>query len=242
MRVVAGHELRPPSEAEGLRALVGAWLRAFGPGTEADLKWWLGSTLTAVRRALAELGAVEVDLGGATRLPARPTTWSRSTPVEPWAALLPPLDPTTMGWIDRDWYLGPLQGAALRHHGQRRARPMWWDGRIVGGWRQHATRRGRAAAAGGRRRRCDAGVRGRGRAAHRVVRRRAGAAAVPLAALEGARLARPCCASKGPAGAGPLDARPHDLGLGFGFGLIWKPACALRALLPAASTALTVTR
>ncbi len=27
-------------------------------------------------------------------------------PVEPWAALLPPLDPTTMGWKERDWYLG----------------------------------------------------------------------------------------------------------------------------------------
>jgi len=25
---------------------------------------------------------------------------------EPWAALLPALDPTTMGWSERDWYVG----------------------------------------------------------------------------------------------------------------------------------------
>src|SRR5260370_41580603 len=28
-------------------------------------------------------------------------------PVEPWAALLPALDPTTMGWKDRDFYVDP---------------------------------------------------------------------------------------------------------------------------------------
>jgi hypothetical protein len=29
-----------------------------------------------------------------------------TNPVESWAALLPPMDPTTMGWFKRDWYLG----------------------------------------------------------------------------------------------------------------------------------------
>ena len=53
-----GSEIEPCSEDEGLRTLVELWLRAFGPGTEADIKWWLGSTLKAVRAALAELGAV----------------------------------------------------------------------------------------------------------------------------------------------------------------------------------------
>ena len=48
-------------------ALVGAWLRSFGPGTEDDLVWWLGATKAAVRRALADVEAVEVSLdGGAT--------------------------------------------------------------------------------------------------------------------------------------------------------------------------------
>ena len=47
-----GAPIEPRTEAEGTAALVEAWLRAFGPGTEADIAWWLGSTLTAVRRAL----------------------------------------------------------------------------------------------------------------------------------------------------------------------------------------------
>ena len=35
-----------------------------GPGTVADLQWWLGSTLTAVRRALVDVEAIEVDVDG----------------------------------------------------------------------------------------------------------------------------------------------------------------------------------
>ena len=95
------------------------WLRAFGPGTAADLKWWLGSTVAAVRRALADLEAVEVDLDGQTGY-LLPDDLEPTEPVEPWAALLPPLDPTTMGWFERDWYLGPYKAAALRHERQRR--------------------------------------------------------------------------------------------------------------------------
>jgi hypothetical protein len=129
-----GEELAPPAEADGVAGLVERWLRAFGPGTEADLKWWLGSTLTAVRKALAALGAVEVDLGGRTGY-VLPGDEEPSEPVEPWAALLPALDPTTMGWIERDWYLGPYKAELFDTSGN--AGPtVWWDGRIVGGWQQ----------------------------------------------------------------------------------------------------------
>jgi len=56
-------------------------------------------------------------------------------PVAPWAALLPGLDPTTMGWFERDWYLGPHRGQLFDTNGN--AGPTaWWDGRAVGGWRQ----------------------------------------------------------------------------------------------------------
>jgi DNA glycosylase AlkZ-like len=37
-----GNEIEPCSEADGVAGLVAQWLRAFGPGTAADLKWWLG--------------------------------------------------------------------------------------------------------------------------------------------------------------------------------------------------------
>src|SRR5919106_14734 len=45
-----GEELVALPGAEGVAGLVERWLRAFGPGTAADLKWWLGSTVMAVRR------------------------------------------------------------------------------------------------------------------------------------------------------------------------------------------------
>lgn len=134
MRSWIGRELAPPEEREGLAALVRAWLRTFGPGTEEDLKWWLGSTLTAVRRALADLGAVEVDLEGVPGY-LLPDDLAPVDPVEPWAALLPGLDPTVMGWSGRDWYLGEHRGHLFDRNGN--AGPTaWWDGRIVGGWHQ----------------------------------------------------------------------------------------------------------
>lgn len=134
MRSWLDEDLAPLTEAEGVASLVEGWLRAFGPGTVADIKWWLGSTLTAVRKALADLDALEVDLDGQTGF-LLPDDLEASDPVEPWPAFLPPLDPTTMGWFDRDWYLGPYKAQVFDSTGN--AGPtVWWDGRIVGGWRQ----------------------------------------------------------------------------------------------------------
>jgi hypothetical protein len=132
-----GEPLEPMPEAAGLAELIRRWLCAFGPGTEADVKWWLGSTLTAVRRALVELEAVEVDLEGRTGY-LLPDDLDEPDAVEPWVALLPPLDPTAMGWAERDWYLGPYRAQVFDTAGN--AGPtVWCDGRIVGGWRQTDT-------------------------------------------------------------------------------------------------------
>jgi hypothetical protein len=129
-----GEELAPPSDAVGVAGLVERWLRVFGPGTAADIKWWLGSTVTAVRRALADLDAIEVELDGQTGY-LLPDDLEPTEAIEPWAALLPPLDPTTMGWFERGWYLGPYKEQLFDTAGN--AGPtVWWDGRIVGGWRQ----------------------------------------------------------------------------------------------------------
>jgi len=128
-----GETIRQRTEAEGVADLVQRWLRAFGPGTEADLKWWLGTTLTAVRRALADVHAVEVDLDGRTGYLAADDL-EPVAPADPWAALLPPLDPTTMGWYEREWYLGAHRSQVFDSTGN--AGPTaWWDGRVVGGWR-----------------------------------------------------------------------------------------------------------
>ena len=131
-----GSGLRKVPEAKAQTEVVRRWLARFGPGTEADIRWWTGWTARAVRHALTQLKAVEVDLDGAKGyvLPKD----LEATPVpEPWVALLPSLDPTTMGWKDREWYLGGHKRALFDTNGN--AGPtIWVDGRIVGGWAMRA--------------------------------------------------------------------------------------------------------
>lgn len=129
-------EAVPHAEADEARAeLVTGWLRSFGPGTERDLAWWLGDTLTNVRSTLRLIGAVEVDLEGGSRGYLLPDDLDPIEPVEPWAALLPALDPATMGWYERDWYLGPHRPLLFDSAGNG-GTTAWWDGRIVGAWHQ----------------------------------------------------------------------------------------------------------
>lgn len=123
------------TERDGVAWLVARWLRAFGPGTERDLKWWTGTTLGLVRRALGDLGAVEVVVGDGTGW-LLPDDLDPEPDVEPWAALLPPLDPTTMGWRGRDWYLSAARAADLVDSAGNAGPTAWWNGRVVGGWRQ----------------------------------------------------------------------------------------------------------
>ena len=124
----------PLPEADGYAALVRSWLRTFGPGTEADIVWWLGATKAAVRRALVDVRAVEVGLEQATGW-VLPDDLDDEPPVEPWAALLPALDPTTMGWKERGFYLGDHAERMFDANGNG-GPTAWWDGRIVGGWTQ----------------------------------------------------------------------------------------------------------
>lgn len=129
-----GEPIARVSPREGTAGLVKRWLQVFGPGTELDIKWWLGSTLGAVRAALTDLDAAEVDLDGRIGY-LLPDDLEPTAPPDPWGALLPTLDPTTMGWNERDWYLGDYETQLFDTSGN--AGPtVWWDGRIVGGWRQ----------------------------------------------------------------------------------------------------------
>ena len=124
----------PLDEATGYAELVSSWLRTFGPGTEADIVWWLGATKAAVRRALVDLEAVAVALGSGTGY-LLPDDLDDEPPTGDWAALLPALDPTTMGWKERSFYLGPHAGSIFDANGNG-GPTAWWSGRIVGGWRQ----------------------------------------------------------------------------------------------------------
>ncbi|MGV0625391.1 winged helix DNA-binding domain-containing protein [Mycolicibacter minnesotensis] len=126
----------PLTAEAGQAQLVGTWLRAFGPATAEDIRWWFGSTKTAVGKALGHLGAVEVDLHGTPGY-VLPEDLEPEPECEPWGALLPGLDVTTMGWQQRDWYLGEHRGQVFDSYGN--AGPtVWWNGRIVGGWYQDA--------------------------------------------------------------------------------------------------------
>lgn len=110
------------------------WMWTFGPATAGDIKWWFGTTLTAARRALSDIGAVEVDLHGSPGY-ALPDDLEPEPIVAPWCALLPGLDVTTMGWFQRDWYLGEHRAQVFDANGN--AGPTaWCNGRVVGGWYQ----------------------------------------------------------------------------------------------------------
>lgn len=127
----------PLSPQEGYAQLVRCWLSRFGPGTEDDLVWWLGATKGAVRAALADVAAVEVALEDGAAAHLLPEDLEPEPVVEPWAALLPVLDPTVMGWRGRGFHLGD-HGPALFDRNGNAGTTAWWDGRVVGCWVQDA--------------------------------------------------------------------------------------------------------
>ncbi|MGV9990248.1 winged helix DNA-binding domain-containing protein [Streptomyces sp. NPDC003374] len=116
--------------------LLRRWLSVCGPATEADLKWWTGWRVTDVRRALAAAGAREVAVDEGTAYVAPDDADPVAGPAGPWAALLPALDPTAMGWQQRDWYLAPGLRPALFDGSGNVGPTVWWNGRVVGGWAQ----------------------------------------------------------------------------------------------------------
>jgi hypothetical protein len=125
------------AEPRAARAeLARRWLGAFGPGTETDLRWWTGWTLRETRAALDDVPHVRVELDDGAGL-VLADDLEPTAPAAPWAALLPALDPTVMGWKERDWYLGPHAERLFDTNGNAGA-TVWWEGRVVGGWSQLA--------------------------------------------------------------------------------------------------------
>lgn len=125
----------PIAATDGYHEIVRRWLHTFGPGTEADLVWWLGSTKAVVRAALTELDAVAVTLDGDGTGWLLPDDLDEALDLGAWVALLPVLDPTVMGWKERGFYLGPHRDALFDRTGNAGA-TAWVDGRVVGCWTQ----------------------------------------------------------------------------------------------------------
>ncbi len=122
--------------------LARGYLARFGPVTVADLQWWAGWTAATTRRALTAIDAVDVDLR--IEIGAGSVGWILPDDIDdvddcsPWIAFLPALDPTTMGWKERSWYLGDLGafGGSVFDRNGNAGPTIWVDGHVVGGWAQ----------------------------------------------------------------------------------------------------------
>ena len=129
-----GDRLRAVPAPEARASLLERWLSAFGPATERDCAWWTGWGLTDTRRALGDIGAVDVELDGGVGYVVADDAETVEEPVTAEdVALLPGLDPTPMGWKERDWFIGPHTTSLFDRNGNI-GPSVWSGGRVVGAW------------------------------------------------------------------------------------------------------------
>ena len=120
--------LPPLDPAQARVRLVEAYLRRFGPATETDVVWWTGWAKGPTRAALAALDLADHAGGLVLADDAAP-----AEEVAPAATLLPALDPTPMGWKQREWFL-PEDPRPLYDTMGNVGPTVWWGGEVVGGW------------------------------------------------------------------------------------------------------------
>jgi len=123
-------EVLPAETVSAKTDLVARYLDRFGPVTSTDIRWWSGLGVRDIKRALASLGAREVrlDAGSGWVLSELPIASAEEV-----VSLLPGLDPTPMGYKERDWFLGDHAADLFDRNGNI-GPTVWVDGRIVGGW------------------------------------------------------------------------------------------------------------
>lgn len=128
----------PMDAAAGRAELARRYLAAYGPATAVDVRWWTGWTAARTDAALRAAGAVRVELEGGAHGFVLPDDLDGAGGPDPHVGLLPGLDPSAMGWKERDWYLHPGHTASLFDRNGNAGPTVWVDGRVVGGWSQTA--------------------------------------------------------------------------------------------------------
>lgn len=128
--------LRDPAESQV--TLARRWLERYGPATANDLQWWTGWNKTTTRAALSRLPIEEVDLHGVAgialqRDASTPEDDAADDEAAPTATLLPSLDPTSMGWRHREWFLG-IDPQQIFDTAGNIGPTIWWNGEIIGSW------------------------------------------------------------------------------------------------------------
>ncbi len=131
-------------EASARAGLVRAYLTAFGPVRFEDVQWWTGWTKGKTEKALAGSGAMAIPLeegGEGLILPEtldEAPALAETSPFDGHVTFLPALDPTPMGWKEREWYLGEHAtfGGPLFDRNGNVGPTIWMGGRVVGGWAQ----------------------------------------------------------------------------------------------------------
>jgi hypothetical protein len=138
-----GREIVDPhlSVRDASAALAILYLRAFGPVTTADLQWWAGWSGAQTKQAIADIEAIPVttDLD---QTGTKGDAWvladdiDPASPIGPWATILPSLDPTVMGWKQRDWYTGShgAFGFDVFDRNGNAGNAIVADGAVVGTW------------------------------------------------------------------------------------------------------------
>ena len=132
-----GGPLPAIERADASAELTRRYLRAFGPATEADLRWWTGWTAKQTAAALQAARAGDVELDGGVRGYVLEGDTRRARTPAPWVRLLPGLDPTIMGWKQREWYLGE-HGSTLFDRNGNAGPTVVANGHTIGGWSQRA--------------------------------------------------------------------------------------------------------
>lgn len=124
------------AEQTAARELLARWLLRFGPATETDIKWWFGWTTTLTRKSLAAVDAEEVLLADGRIAWVSPGDIDDVPDPGPWVRLMPGLDPTTMGWKERDWQLNPALVPKLFDRFGNAGPIVMIDGICAGAWNQ----------------------------------------------------------------------------------------------------------